>query len=109
MARRRTNAQERWRRLQGVRALVEKGRPYGSCVEFLCRRYGVSIRQAKRYLADARGVSVGRRPAPKAAVCITIDQAMLLDVRRAARRNGRSVSAEVETALRSYMATSVGR
>lgn len=109
MARRRTNAQDRWRRLRGVRALVEKGRPYARCIEVLCQRYGVSVRQAKRYLADARMVPADRPPPPKTAISITIDQVTLRDVRRAARRHRRSLSAEVETALRGYLVTSAAR
>jgi len=109
MARRRTNAQDRWRRLQSARALVEKGRPYADSVEALCQRYDVSVRQAKRYLADARAAPAGPPPTAKAAVSVTIDPTVLRDLRRAARRHRRSISAEVESALRRYLSTSASR
>jgi hypothetical protein len=109
VARRRTNAQDRWRRLRSARALVEKGRPYADSVEALRQRYGVSVRQAKRYLADARAAPGGPPPPAKVALSVSINEKVLRDVRRAARCHRRSVSAEVEAALRSYLSTSAAR
>jgi hypothetical protein len=107
MARRRSNAHERWQRLRSARVLVEKGCPYADCVRALQRRYGVSARQAKRYLADGRALqSPEPPPSPRTAVCVSIDQAVLRELRAAARRHRRSVSAEVESALRSHLAAS---
>lgn len=109
MTRRRSNTQDRWRRLRRARALDEEGRPYAESVEALRQRYGVSVRQAKRYLADARAAPGGPPPTAKVALCVTIDERVLRDVRRAARRHRRSVSAEVEAGLRRYLATSAAR
>jgi len=84
--------------------LVESGRPYAEGVAALQRRYAVSARQAKRYLADARLLSeIEPAPLIKAPLSITLDETVLRFLRGSARRHRRSVSAEVEAILRRYL------
>jgi hypothetical protein len=104
MDRQRSNARERWERLHSARALLANGRRYAECVRALQRQYSVSTRQAKRYLADAREIPGSeKRPAAKTALSINIDRALLQRLRKSAQRQRRTVSAEVEVALRRHL------
>jgi hypothetical protein len=70
----------------------------------------VSARQAKRYLADARTPASPDPPPPtKAPLSFTIAASLLNELRRAARRHRRSISAEVEVALQRYLASDAAR
>ena len=84
--------------------LVESGRSYAESVATLQRRYTVSARQAKRYLADAQVLPENEPPpCAKATLSITLVESLLGVLRRSARRHRRGVSAEIEVVLRRHL------
>lgn len=70
----------------------------------LATRFGVSARQARRYVDQA--ASTGRRTVPQASVVFTVKlpPALVTRVRRRATRSGVTISALVAEALTEFLA-----
>lgn len=75
----------------------------------LAARFGVSIRQARRYVD--RAVSAGRREVPEASVVFTVKLpvSVAVAVRGRARASGVTISALVTKALTDFLAQARGR
>jgi hypothetical protein len=82
-----------------VRLLREKASPQ-EALNWLVTHYGISRRQAYRYLLQAQTVP-GPLPVPEAKVVFTVKLpvSVIQHVRRHARREGLSISQWVEVAL----------
>ena len=102
--RKRSTAQQHWKRVQYAGALLGEGVSYVECVRRLRERFRVSERQAKRYVSLARATaSPGREappPVPRVAITITVERRLLSRVRDRARRRNRPVSGVIEDAIR---------
>lgn len=75
----------------------------------LAARFGVSVRQARRYVDQA--TSAGRRLVPEASVVFTVKlpASLAARVRRRAARSGTTISATVAEALTEFLSRGGGR
>jgi predicted DNA-binding transcriptional regulator YafY len=90
-------------RLNAAVALLEAGVPVGQAARVLAGRFGVSVRQARRYV-DQAAVS-GRVPVPEASVVFTVKlpAGLAERVRAHARDRGWTISAVVTHALTEFL------
>jgi hypothetical protein len=103
--RKRSTAQQHWRRVQAAVVLLSEGLSYVDCVRRLIERYRASERQAKRYVSMARataspGLVVPAPPVPRVAITITVARPLLTKLRVRAKRRDRTVSFIIEEAIR---------
>jgi hypothetical protein len=84
--------------------LLEDGTPPTDAAAALAARFGVSVRQARRYVEQA--ASTGRRAVPEASVVFTVKlpASLAARVRRTAARSGTTISATVAEALSEFLA-----
>jgi hypothetical protein len=91
-------------RVNAAARLVEAGVPVAEAAGVLAGRFGVSARQARRYVDQA--VAGGRVPVPQASVVFTVKlPAVLVErVRAHARDEQTTISAVVAHALSEFLA-----
>jgi hypothetical protein len=91
------------RRVNAAAELVEGGMPVITAARTMADRYGVSLRQARRYVEHA--VAAGRVEVPEANVVFTVKLPGSLAgrVREHARRRGATLSAVVAQALAEFL------
>jgi predicted HicB family RNase H-like nuclease len=96
-------------RVNAAADLIEDGRSAADAAVTLASRFGVSVRQARRYV-DRASVT-GRRPVPEASVVFTVKLPASLAgrVRQKAARSGTTISATVTEALTEYLSRGRGR
>jgi hypothetical protein len=101
---RRVRAGEQAERINAAAGLLESGVPVAEAAGLLAARFGVSVRQARRY-AD-RAAADGRVPVPEASVVFTVKLPAVLAarVRAYARESGTTISAVVASALTEFLA-----
>ena len=103
---RRVDAIEYATRINTAAALVEAGVPVPEAARALANRWGVSQRQARRYVDAA--VAGGQVPVPEASVAFTVKvpAALAERVRAHARDRGITISAAVTRALTEFVTRS---
>ncbi len=91
-------------RINAAAELAEAGVPAAEAARVLARRFGCSVRQARRY-ADQAAAS-GRVPVPEPAAVFTVKLPVRLAaaVREQAAASGRTISAVVAQALEEFLA-----
>jgi hypothetical protein len=96
-------------RVNAAADLLAGGVSAAEAAEMLSGRFGVSTRQARRYVDQAR--SAGRRPMPEPTVVFTVKlpASLAARVRRQAARSGTTISATVTEALTEFLSRSRGR
>jgi hypothetical protein len=97
-------AGEQAERVNAAAELLEAGVPAAEAARVLAGRFGVSVRQARRY-ADQAGAS-GRVEVPEESVVFTVKlpAALAGRVRAHARASGTTISAVVARALTEFLA-----
>jgi hypothetical protein len=90
-------------RVNAAAALVEAGVPVAEATGALASRFGVSVRQARRYVDQA--VAGGRRAVPEPSVVFTVKlpAALAARVRAYARGSQTTISAVVTRALTEFL------
>ena len=90
-------------RINAAAELAEAGMPAAEAARELAGRFGCSVRQARRYVDQARS---GRVPVPQPAAVFTVKLPVRLAaaVREHAAASGRTISAVVAQALEEFLA-----
>lgn len=100
----RCSSSEHARRVNAALVLIGKGRrPANAAVE-LAARYGISRRQAYRYVREA-GI-IGEKvpiPEPKVTFTVKLSETLIRTLRHRARSTGQSLSAVVTLALEAFL------
>jgi hypothetical protein len=101
---RRVGAGEQAARVNAAADLLEAGVPAAEAARVLAGRFGVSVRQARRYADQAR--ASGRAEVPEESVVFTVKlpAALAGRVRAHARESGTTISAVVTRALTEFLA-----
>jgi hypothetical protein len=101
---RRVRAGEQAARVNAAADLLEAGVPAAEAARVLAGRFGVSVRQARRYADQAR--ASGRAEVPEESVVFTVKlpAALAGRVRAHARESGTTISAVVTRALTEFLA-----
>jgi hypothetical protein len=96
-------------RVNAAADLIEDGMSVVDAAARLADRFGVSVRQARRYVDQAS--SAGRRPVPQVSVVFTVKlpASLAARVRRKAARSGTTISATVAEALSEFLSGGRGR
>ena len=96
-------------RVNAAADLMATGVPAVDAAAALAARFGVSARQARRYVD--RAASTGRRPEPEGSVVFTVKlpASLAARVRRRAARSGTTISATVAEALTEFLSRGRGR
>jgi predicted HicB family RNase H-like nuclease len=96
-------------RVNAAADLIEEGMPAADVATTLASQFGVSARQARRYVDQAS--LTGRRPVPEASVVFTVKlpASLAARVRRKAARSGTTISATVAEALTEFLSSNRGR
>lgn len=104
MAGSRAGGVEHAERINAAVWLLEDGVPVAGAAAMLAARFGVSVRQARRYVDQAAGQ--GRVPVPGASVVFTVKLPAVLAerVRAHAREHEATISAVVARALTEFFA-----
>ena len=99
---RRATAAERAQRTNAAAGLLAEGRPVGDAAAVLAARFGLSDRQARRYVDAARA---GRLAAaePLVPFSVRLASSLVARVRAYARATGASVGAVVTEALEGFL------
>ena len=96
----RASLSERVERINAALALIGEGVPATRAAEQLAYRFGVSHRQAYRYLEEAELAREPlRSPEPKVAFTVKLPIRLVEELRSRSRRPGRSLSDFVADAL----------
>lgn len=96
-------------RVNAAADLLKAGVSAGDAAARLADRFGVSARQAHRYVDQA--ASTGRRAMPETSVVFTVKlpASLAARVRRKAARSGTTISATVAEALTEFLSRGRGR
>jgi hypothetical protein len=96
-------------RVNAAASLIDDGISPVDAAATLAGRFGVSARQARRYVDQA--ALTGRRPVPEASVVFTVKlpASLAARVRSKAARSGTTISATVAEALTEFLSHSRGR
>jgi hypothetical protein len=96
-------------RVNAAADLLAEGASAVDAASVLASRFGVSTRQARRYVDEAS--VTGRRVVPQASVVFTVKlpAPLVTQVRRRATRSGVSISAVVAEALTEFLSPQRGR
>ncbi|MEV0624230.1 hypothetical protein AB0I81_63900 [Nonomuraea sp. NPDC050404] len=96
-------------RVNAAVELVRSGTPTAQAARMLAERFGVSVRQARRYLADAAMAGHHHVEVPEESVVFTVKlpASLAAQVRIQARQSGVTISALVASALAEALPASV--
>jgi len=96
-------------RVNAAADLVDEGMSVADAAAVLAARFGVSVRQARRYVDQA--TAAGRRDVPQASVVFTVKlpASLAAQVRANAAWSGMSISATVAQALTEFLVPKPGR
>ncbi|MEV8207110.1 hypothetical protein AB0P40_17680 [Streptomyces sp. NPDC079189] len=99
----RVDSVEYARRVNAAADLVGAGVPVAAAARTLASRYGVSVRQARRYLEQA--MAAGHLEVPESSVVFTVKlpQSLAGQVRARAHESDRAISAVVAQALAEFL------
>jgi DNA-binding transcriptional regulator LsrR (DeoR family) len=101
--RRRARADERAQRVNAAVALLAAGHDVAEAARRLAGRYGLSERQARRYVDRARTGGQVEVPGPKVVFTVKLPATLARRVRRAARAGGQTISSLVTQALTEFL------
>ena len=99
----RVDSVEHARRVNAAADLAGAGVPMAAAAGTLASRYGVSVRQARRYLEQA--MAAGRLEVPESSVVFTVKlpQSLAAQIRSRAHDSDRAISAVVAQALAEFL------
>jgi hypothetical protein len=105
----RVDAGEYARRVNAAVELLESGMPVAEAARVLAKRFGCSVRQARRYAECA--ASVGRSTIPETTTVFTVrlPAVLVARVRQRARESGSTISALVAQALTEFLLRGHGK
>lgn len=106
----RSSNAERARRINSALALMEKHESLSKAAAALGVQYGISKRQAYRYMHEA--VVIGKRvpiPDTKIAFTVKLSQNLILSLRQYAKATGETLSGIVTQALEAFLHKGRGR
>ena len=90
-------------RVNVAAALLDANADTGTAIGQLQQHYGVSARQARRYIEQAQKLGVRDIPPAKVALTVKVPSDLVDRVRQYAVQSGQSVSATVSQALRQFL------
>ena len=91
-------------RINAAVDLLRETNVFSEAARFLCLRYGISYRQAYRYIKIAQSQSKQIAiPEPKKVFTIKLPLSIIEQIRHNARQSGRSISDIVAEALRHFL------
>ena len=101
----RSTKSEQVRRVNATRALLQELDDGAKAARTLAAQHGLSLRQAYRYVEQARGLS-SAQPIPAVTIAFTVKLPVPLvaALRRRARECGRPLSAAVSEAVQQWLA-----
>lgn len=99
----RVRADQMARRVNAAVSLLAQGLDIADAARRLSRVQGVSERQARRYVEQARDGGQLQVPDAKVVFTVKLSARTAREVRRYARRTGRTISAVVEDALAAFI------
>jgi hypothetical protein len=105
----RSSAAGRAERVNAAAALLADGLPAGEAAGVLAGQLGCSLRQARRYVADAAGAGPVDVPGEAVPFSVRLPGRLAAAVRERARSSGRTVSAVTAQALEEFLARDDGR
>lgn len=100
----RSSAAGRAERVNAAAALLEEGLSAGEAARVLAGRLGCSLRQGRRYVADAAGAGPVDVPGEAVPFSVRLPARLAGAVREHARSSGRTVSAVTARALEEFLA-----
>lgn len=100
----RASAAGRAERVNAAAALLTGGLPAGEAARVLAGRLGCSLRQARRYVADAAEHGPAAVPGESAPFSVRLPARLAAAVREHARSSGQTVSAVTARALEEFLA-----
>jgi hypothetical protein len=100
---RRARADERAQRVNAAVALLAAGHDVAEAVRRLAGRYGLSERQARRYVERARSGGQVQVPGTKVVFTVKLPATLAGRVRAAATASGQTISALVTQALTEFL------
>lgn len=96
---RRASAQERARRINAAAELLDDGVSVAEATSELARRFALSPRQVRRYVAQARQRGTVAVPAPAVVVTVRLPAGLVARLRGHAASRGRTLSSLVAEAI----------
>ncbi len=95
---------ERIRRVNAALGLIRKYGNQGKVAEALATEYGISIRQAYRYVSEAGSID-GEIPVPdqKVAFTVKLSQKLIVTLRQYTSQKGQTLSDAVTQAIESFL------
>lgn len=100
---RRARADESAHRINDAARLLEMGLKVSDVIVKLSRQYGVSSRQARRYLERAQKVGTVEVPGPKLVFTVKLPEALAQRIREYAATSQRTLSSLVAQALEEFL------
>jgi hypothetical protein len=101
---RRVRAAEQAERVNAAAELLEAGVPAAEAARVLAGRFGVSVRQARRYAGQAGASGRVEVPEPSVVFTVKLPAALAVRVRAHAHESGTTISAVVTRALTEFLA-----
>jgi len=101
---------ERARRINAAHSLIKKYNTIAQAVNAMIARYGISKRQAYRYIHEAQ--KIGSHipiPEPKIAFTVKLNPKLIQKLRQYSIQSGRSLSEVVTLALETFLRKGRGR
>jgi|SRR5680860_356768 len=96
---RRARADQRARRINAAAELLDAGVAVVEAARQLARRFGLSERQARRYVEQARDVGAVAVPEPTVVFTVRLPASVVQRLRAHARSSGRTLSSLVAQAV----------
>ena len=106
----RSSNPERAKRINAALALIKKKKSAAEAAQVLASKYGMSKRQAYRYVHEAE--AIGREvPIPEAKIAFTVklSKNLIQRVRNYAKTSGQSLSEIITQALQAFLQNGRGR
>lgn len=100
---RRARADERATRVNAAAELLSAGQAIVAATRDLARRFGLSERQARRYVERARAVGSVEVPEPSTVFTVRLPESLLRRLRDYAHGSGRTLSSIVAQALDEFL------
>jgi predicted DNA-binding transcriptional regulator YafY len=100
---RRARADQRARRINAAAELLDAGVEVVEAARQVARRFGVSERQARRYVERARDVGAVTVPEPTAVFTVRLPASLVDRLRGHARDSGRTLSSLVAEAVEALL------
>ena len=106
----RSSKVERVERINAARQLIQRDAPFSEAVGTLCRRFGISRRQAYRYIDEAlQSTQELSAPEPKAVFTVKLPVSLIKQLRSFSRPPGQTLSDFVAEVLSRSLRRRKGR